>query len=147
MRRKDAPRIVVRNLQRKVPADVVDLETFAIKAAALCLRIPRRGQSELQQLAEVSILIVSDAKIAKLHQQFMNERGATDVITFQHGEIFISAETAERNARRFRSSFERELRLYLVHGLLHLHGFDDGTAAGAKKMDALQQKVLGEAVR
>jgi probable rRNA maturation factor len=67
------------------------------------------------------------------------------VITFQHGEIFISADTAVRNARRFGNSFADELRLYIVHGLLHLHGFDDRDKAGARKMDKTQRKILAEA--
>jgi probable rRNA maturation factor len=145
MKQKKAPRIVVRNLQRTIAVNVVDLEAFARKAAALCLQILQKRTTELKQLSEISVLIVSDARIATLHRQFMNESGPTDVITFQHGEIFISAQMASRNARRFGSSFACELRLYIVHGLLHLHGFDDETAAGARKMKTLQQKILDQA--
>lgn len=140
-----APKITVRNLQRKVPVDVVDLEKFATNALKLCLRLSRKEKTELMQLPEISILIVSDRKIASLHRQFMNESGPTDVITFQHGEIFISAETARRNAGRFRNTLGRELRLYVVHGLLHLHGFDDRHEAGAKKMASVQRKILADA--
>jgi len=136
------PEITVRNLQRKVPVDVVDLEMFARKAAELCLRLPRRKKSDLAQLREISVLIVSDRKIASLHRQFMNESGPTDVITFQHGEIFVGVESARRNARRFGNAFERELRLYVVHGLLHLHGFDDRNAASARRMQVVQRKIL-----
>jgi len=136
------PEITVRNLQRKVPVDVVDLKMFARKAAELCLRLPRRKKSDLAQLREISVLIVSDRKIASLHRQFMNESGPTDVITFQHGEIFVGVESARRNARRFGNAFERELRLYVVHGLLHLHGFDDRNAASARRMQVVQRKIL-----
>ena len=139
------PEITVRNLQRKVPVDVVDLEMFARKAAELCLRLPRRKKTDLAQLREISVLIVSDRKIASLHRQFMNESGPTDVITFQHGEIFVGAESARRNARRFGNAFERELRLYVVHGLLHLHGFDDRNAASARRMQVVQRKILATA--
>jgi probable rRNA maturation factor len=139
------PEITVRNLQRKVPVDVVDLEMFARKAAELCLRLPRRKKTDLAQLREISVLIVSDRKIASLHRQFMNESGPTDVITFQHGEIFVGVESARRNARRFGNAFERELRLYVVHGLLHLHGFDDRNAASARRMRVVQRKILATA--
>lgn len=139
------PEITVRNLQRKMPVDVVDLEMFARKAAELCLRLPRRKKTDLAQLREISVLIVSDRKIASLHRQFMNESGPTDVITFQHGEIFVGAESARRNARRFGNAFERELRLYVVHGLLHLHGFDDRNAASARRMRVVQRKILATA--
>jgi len=139
------PKITVRNLQRKMPVDVVDLEMFARKAAELCLRLPRRKKTDLAQLREISVLIVSDRKIASLHRQFMNESGPTDVITFQHGEIFVGVESARRNARRFGNAFERELRLYVVHGLLHLHGFDDRNAASAQRMQVVQRKILATA--
>lgn len=139
------PEITVRNLQRKVPVDVVDLKMFARKAAELCLRLPRRKKSDLAQLREISVLIVSDRKIASLHRQFMNESGPTDVITFQHGEIFVGAESARRNARRFGNAFEQELRLYVVHGLLHLHGFDDRNALSARRMQVVQRKILATA--
>jgi probable rRNA maturation factor len=139
------PEITVRNLQRKVPVHVVDLEMFARNAAELCLRLPRRKKTDLAQLREISVLIVSDRKIESLHRQFMNESGPTDVITFQHGEIFVGVESARRNARRFGNAFERELRLYVVHGLLHLHGFDDRNAASARRMRVVQRKILATA--
>src|SRR6266702_8279213 len=136
------PEITVRNLQRKVPVKVADLAKFAQKAAKLCLRLPRKEKTHLSELREISVLIVSDRKIASLHRQFMNESGPTDVITFQHGEIFVGVESARRNARRFGNAFERELRLYVVHGLLHLHGFDDPKPASAQRMQVVQPKIL-----
>src|SRR5713101_1934604 len=139
-------KITVRNLQRNVPVDVVDLGKFARNALQLCLRLPHKEKTELVQLPAISVLIVSDRKIASLHQQFMNESGPTDVITFQHGEIFISAESARRNARRFGNALTRELCLYIVHGLLHLHGFDDREEAKARKMRTVQRKILEEAI-
>ena len=139
------PKITVRNLQRKVPVDVVDLEKFGRKALELCLRVPRKKKTDLTQLREISVLIVSDRKIASLHRQFMNESGPTDVITFQHGEIFISAKCARRNARRFGNVLSRELRLYVVHGLLHLHGFDDRDSTSARRMQIVQRKILADA--
>jgi probable rRNA maturation factor len=141
------PKIGVRNQQRKVPVDVVDLEKFGRKALELCLRVPRKKKTDLMQLPQISVLIVSDPRMASLHRQFMNESGTTDVMTFQHGEIFISAETARRNARRFGNTVGRELRLYVVHGLLHLHGFDDRDEARARKMQIVQRKILAEASR
>jgi probable rRNA maturation factor len=144
--RGTTPAITVRNHQRKVPVDIVDLEKFAQKAIQHCLRLPHKKSSGLTELREISVLIVSDRKMASLHQKFMNESGPTDVITFHHGEIFISAETARRNARRFRNPLERELCLYVVHGLLHLHGFDDCDQAGARKMESVQRKILEKAI-
>ena len=80
--------------------------------------------------------------MASLHRQFLNQTGPTDVLTFQHGEIFISVETARRHARVFGNSLARELRLYIVHGLLHLHGFDDRERADTRKMERMQSQIL-----
>jgi probable rRNA maturation factor len=139
-------RISVRNLQRTVPVNMVDLEKFAARALALCLRIRRPKPTDLTGLHEIFVLLVSDRRMASLHRQFFHEPGPTDVLTFQHGEIFISAETAQRQARRFGSSLGQELRLYVVHGLLHLHGFDHRKETEAGEMEKLQQRILGRLV-
>jgi rRNA maturation RNase YbeY len=82
--------------------------------------------------------------MAWLHRQFLGQSGTTDVLTFQHGEIFISVETARRHARTFGNSLTRELQLYTVHGFLHLHGFDDRTKAEAREMQKIQEKILSD---
>ena len=99
----------------------------------------------LASLEEIDVLLISDRRMSELHRKFMEMSGPTDVITFQHGEIFISTETAKRQARRHRSTLANELRLYLVHGLLHLHGFDDQSPKGKRLMDSLQTKILAAA--
>jgi probable rRNA maturation factor len=142
MGKKAPPRISVRNLQRKIRVTVLPLQSFAANALRRCLQLHGRRKTELRKLREVFVWLISDRRMARLHKQFLNQPGPTDVLTFQHGEIFISAETARRNARRFGNSLGRELRLYIVHGLLHLHGFDDRTPAGARRMQAVQEKVL-----
>jgi len=119
------------------------LREFAQETVARILKLPRRRSGVLASLEEVSVILVSDRRIAELHRQFMNEPGPTDVITFQHGEIFVSTETAKRQARTYGNSLEHELRLYIVHGLLHLHGFDDKTRAGAARMKRIQEQFVG----
>ena len=138
-------KIVVRNLQRARRINVRDLERFAKAALARCLKIRKRVPTELMRLREISVLLVSDRRMTGLHRQFLGKSAPTDVLTFQHGEIVVSVETAARNARRFGNSLGQELRLYLVHGLLHLHGFDDRNNADAKKMEAAQWRILERA--
>jgi probable rRNA maturation factor len=137
-----APQIIVRNLQRAVPIDVADLENFTVNALRLCLQLRKSEPTNLTKLREVALLFVSDKRMASLHRRFLNQSGPTDVITFQHGEIFISAETARRQARTFGNSLACEVRLYIVHGLLHLHGFNDRSEADAQTMKAAQEKIL-----
>jgi probable rRNA maturation factor len=135
-------KISVCNLQRKIPANIVELQNFAAKAMRRCLQLHKRKRTDLSKLHEVCIWLISDRRMASLHRRFMHQSGPTDVLTFQHGEIFISVETAKRHARAFGTSLARELRLYIVHGLLHLHGFDDQTETGSRRMERAQEEIL-----
>ncbi|MEY2489753.1 MAG: putative rRNA maturation factor [Verrucomicrobiota bacterium] len=118
------------------------LQEFASRALAKCLKIPRKKLGGLASVAELNVILVSNRRMAELHRRFLHLPGPTDVITFQHGEIFISAETARAHARRFGNSLETELRLYIAHGLLHLHGFDDKAPADAAEMERAQKKLV-----
>jgi probable rRNA maturation factor len=141
------PRVSVRNLQRKIRINVAKLQDFAAKAARKALQLNREKKTDLRKLHEVSVWLISDRRMASLHRKFMRETGPTDVLTFQHGEIFISVDTAKRHARSFRNSLESELCLYVVHGFLHLHGFDDRTQIGARKMKKMQERILHTCIR
>jgi probable rRNA maturation factor len=142
-----APDISVRNRQRKIPVNVTDLQIFAAKALRRCLQLRKRKSTDLDQLWAVFVWLISDRRMASLHRKFMHQTGPTDVLTFQHGEIFISVETAKKHARAFGNSLACELCLYITHGLLHLHGFDDRTQAAARKMKAMQKKILRDCSR
>jgi probable rRNA maturation factor len=124
---------------------IATLRDFAQSALAECLKQPGRKSGQLSRLEEVDVALVSDKRIAEIHRQFMNDPSPTDVITFQHGEIVVSVETAKRQAREFGTSLDHELRLYVAHGLLHLHGFDDKTAAGAAEMKHIQERIVAKA--
>ena len=124
------PEITVRNLQRKISINVAELEKFAGNAVQHSLQLHPRKRTDLRKLNEIFIWLVSDRRMAFLHRKFLGESGPTDVLTFQHGEIFISVDTARRRqARAFENPLVRELKLYIVHGLLHLHGFDHQNAS------------------
>src|SRR5262249_26439285 len=125
--------------------DVGELETFAAGAVQRCLRLRKGKRTNLRKLHEIFIWLISDRRISRLHREFLGENGPTDVITFQHGEIFISVETARRYARKFGDSLMGEIKLDIVHGLLHLHGFDDRTAADARRMKTAQEEILSGA--
>jgi probable rRNA maturation factor len=139
------PRITVRNLQRSVPIDAAKLQEFAERALIVFFDSSSEGRTRLRRLTEISILLISDRRMSKLHRRFLNTAGSTDVITFHHGEILISAETARKHARRFKSSILREIQLYIVHGLLHLSGYEDRTKTGARKMEIAQEKIRAAA--
>ena len=90
---------------------------------------------------------VSDAAIARVHRDFMNIPGATDVITFAHGEIVISTETAQLNAAQYGRPLGEELARYLVHGLLHLNGYEDKKPADAARMHRMQERILSDCLK
>ena len=136
------PEITVWNRQRQVPVDLKRLQTDANRAAQLVEELSTRRPL----LENISIVLISDRRIAQLHWDYMQVSGPTDVITFDHGDVFISVETARRQAAEFGSSLEREIRLYIIHGLLHLVGFDDHAPEDAAVMRKMQERLLGELV-
>lgn len=136
---RDPPVLRVRNAQRKLRVDIGKLQQFGTCALRHCLELPAAQALELR---EITVVLVSDRRIAALHKKFMRIVGPTDVLTFQHGEIVMSVETAQQNAERFSTSKEEEIRLYLVHGLLHLLGFDDQTPEQARAMESAQRRIL-----
>jgi probable rRNA maturation factor len=136
------PKIILHNLQRKISVNIAELEKFAGNAMQHSLQLQPRKRTDLHKLNEIFIWLVSDRRMALLHRKFLGQSRPTDVLTFQHGEIFISVDTALRHARTFGNSLLGELKLYIVHGLLHLHGFDDQTRTEARKMKKAQEKIL-----
>lgn len=141
--------IVWSNRQRAVFARQLGLSSvIAVVEAAfpMVLEAERRG-SVLRELGEIGMVLVSDRRIAALHDEFMSDPSPTDVITFLHGEIVISAETARREAGRRGLRVPEEIARYAVHGLLHLAGWSDADAGAAADMCAMQEKILRRASR
>ena len=104
--------------------------------------------------AGLSLAFVSDQAIRSLNRRFLKRDHVTDVLAFDysdarrrkqgplHGEIVISADTAVRQAKIFGTSVKLELTLYIIHGILHLLGYDDHRPKDIKRMRAKEQKVL-----
>jgi probable rRNA maturation factor len=146
MRRRTPPPIEVRNVQRTIRVSTDRLQRFADTALALVWK-HKQPRAEITSVPEITVLIVSDRRMAVLHKKFCGFAGPTDVLTFRHGEIVISAETAVRQTRMFHSNLVCEIQLYLLHGLLHLAGFDDAVPGARKRMHQLQKKLLASALR
>ena len=99
---------------------------------------------------ELGIHLVTAKEITRLNQAFLAHEGGTDVITFDHaekaeqfhGEIFICIDEAVSQAKKFRTSWQAELVRYLIHGLLHLRGFDDVEPAARREMKREENRVL-----
>lgn len=129
------------NRQRGVRLRLDWLRRFASEAIGLCAGESDDGQFALRALGEIEVAVVSDAVIARVHEDFMDVPGATDVITFEHGEIVTSAETAKAYAKQHGHSVDEELALYIVHGLLHLNGYDDLQPTARKRMHRVQDRI------
>lgn len=133
--------LTISNRQRAVKINLRWLRGFGAAALDACMGISGNGRFALRELDEVEIAVVSDAVISRVHVDFMGIDGATDVITFDHGEIVISAQTAAACAGEHGHTVDEELGLYIVHGLLHLNGFDDMTPQERRTMLAVQNRV------
>ena len=125
------------------------------------LRIDRRAIAALLHLldalpgerrvppGELSVVFLEDAELAKLHGEFLADRSKTDVITFEGdlqagmaGEICVSADAAATYARKHGQDFSRELTLYLVHGWLHLAGYDDLVPIKKRAMRGAESRAM-----
>jgi probable rRNA maturation factor len=102
------------------------------------------GLSVLDALEDIEVTLLTDAEIAQVHAEFLQDPTPTDVITFHHGEILISIDTAARQAVEHGQNqpVAHEIALYLIHGLLHLGGWDDHEPEAAAAMAAQQQAIL-----
>lgn len=129
-------------LNRQKKFQVPELLTFAEQLVPLVSNIARNAIPE-----EILVVLVSDRKISEIHRQFMGIAGATDVITFQHGEIVVSVETAARQAGEYKTDLFHEVRLYIAHGFLHLAGYDDHSESGFREMAKLQNELLEKATK
>jgi probable rRNA maturation factor len=129
------------NRQRRVSVSIKPLEAF-LERVRRELRFPRDA---------VTVQFISDASMARLNKNFRHKRGPTDVLSFPAngakpqrtdpyiGDIAISPETARRNALRFSRTFPTEMRILILHGMLHLAGFDHETDHG--QMDRLERTL------
>jgi probable rRNA maturation factor len=120
------------NRQRRVAVSISPLQQFH-----------ERVRRELGFASEsVTIQLISDAAMARLNETYRKKQGPTDVLSFPAdgnrpspnaeyvGDIAISPETARRNARRFARTLPAEMRILILHGMIHLAGFDHETDHG-----------------
>jgi len=139
--------IDIRNLQDRVNIDEAKVRSCAKRAL---IDMGEEG-------VELSILFVNDAYIKRLNSKYRDTDSKTDVLAFsmrqgegisQHseilGDVVISTQTARREAVRRKEPVQKELDLYLVHGILHLLGYDDEKPGARKKMRVKEKELLGE---
>ncbi len=132
------------NHQRRQPSRLKLWREAAHRALPLCLAAAKSNEAALLSLKEIEISFISDKAITRVHGEFLADPTPTDVITFPHGEILISLDTAQRQAAEHHETYEREVALYIIHGLLHLAGWDDHEESERNEMHDRQIKILSE---
>ena len=146
--------LLIENHQRAVPLNTRLLRTLTGTLL--------RELLELEKF-DLAIYLVRAPEMARLNETFLKHTGSTDVITFDysekpkretrnaklflHGEIFICIDDALTQAREFRTSWQSELARYIIHGILHLRGFDDIRPADRRKMKREENRLLRETSR
>lgn len=120
------------------------------------LQCARHAAREVHRpIADISIIIIEDREMSRLHRTFMNIRGTTDVLSFDlaesprrsvEGEIYICIDQARRQAAFYRVPLYLETARLAVHGVLHLAGYRDDTPAQRERMHRLEDRTL-QAVR
>lgn len=116
--------------------------SVAARALPHCLAAVKSSDAPLTSVEEVEISFINDEAIAQVHSDFMNDPTPTDVITFHHGEILVSLDTAVSQGLEHQNPYEREVALYIIHGLLHLAGWEDAEPAERAEMHRLQEAIL-----
>jgi len=146
--------LVITNRQRAVPLNTPLLRKMTQALLADLLQLDQ---------FELGITLVRAPEMARINKTFLRHEGSTDVITFNyfenpkpetrnsklplHGELFICIDDALAQARQFRASWQSELARYVIHGVLHLRGFDDLRPADRRKMKREENRLLKEVAR
>lgn len=101
------------------------------------------------EIGEINYVFCDDNYLHKLNVEFLNHDTLTDIISFDNtlgklisGDIFISIERVEENAKDFKVSFENELHRVMIHGVLHYMGFKDKSDDDKTKMRNAENKAL-----
>jgi len=123
--------------RRKITRAIATLDAHSDKFRAGCPQ------------GELSLVFLTDPALAQLHGDFLADPTTTDVITFEGspdagiaGEICVSVDTASSYARKHRREFAEELILYVVHGWLHLAGYDDLEPAKKRLMRRAEARAM-----
>ena len=100
------------------------------------------------QSADINVIITDDHSLRQMKKEYFNQDVYTDVIAFNidedpfEGELYISYDRVKDNAEKFNDSFEGEFKRILIHGTLHLCGFDDQTKEDKSRMTSMEEDYL-----
>lgn len=113
--------------------------------------IVRKVLKRFKLNASLSVVITDDRRIRKLNKKYRKLGLATDVLSFEMdgpeegkylGDIVVSLETVKRNSQRYEVPIRQELQRVVIHGVLHLLGFDHKTARQARLMRKVESEII-----
>lgn len=142
-------KIEIVNQQKIKRVNLKKLSIF-LKEAKSLFNIPAKIKRK-KIPAKVSVLLCDNSFIRKLNRKYFKKSGSTDVISFPLpddfepgylGDVVVSVEKASQVSKKIGCTWEKELVLYIVHGILHLTGFCDGAKEERVVMEARQQKIM-----
>lgn len=134
---------------------VSNRQRFRRLNAAAVLQLARSILEHLGVTAELGIEFVGPKRMAQLNWQFLQHEGSTDVITFDHGssrkhlhgDIAICVADAVAQASAFHTTWPEEVSRYVIHGILHLLGYDDLSPAKRRVMKQVENRLVKWAMR
>ncbi len=135
-------KITIKNFQNKIPISPKRIKKIILKAFS---------SEGAKKSGEINVCFVNDLKIKKFNLKYLGKNCPTDVLSFLlepenrgriFGDIIISTDTAVGNAKIFKTSSLYETSLYIIHGVLHLLGYDDKNARERKLMDNKTNRIL-----
>lgn len=129
--------------------------SLALNEETLDRLIRHTVDAEGASLVHVSLVLTDHETVRRLNQDYLDHDYNTDVLSFSlraeddegdavEGEVYVDLDTAAERHEEFGTSFEREAYRYVVHGVLHLLGYDDATESGREAMRVQENHILDE---
>lgn len=145
------PLVAIRNLQNRI--SVADERSKSVAINPLDIKKLVFKTLELKPLkwsGQISVLLVDDKRIRELNHKYLNKNYPTDVLAFDLSrgkgdiscEIIVSCDTAFYNSSIYKTTPVYEAYLYVIHGLLHILGYDDQTSGEQKTMQKKAEQIL-----
>ncbi|MDD5729892.1 MAG: rRNA maturation RNase YbeY [Candidatus Omnitrophica bacterium] len=134
-------KVTVKNLQKKLPINPKKIKSLVFKVLS---------SEGARKSGEINICFVNDAKISEFNSKYLGINRPTDVLAFDISEnkdhlltdIIISTDTAFSNSKVFNTTPLFELYLYVIHGTLHVLGYDDSTSKQRKIMEKKSSRYV-----
>ncbi len=144
------PRIGQKAVKKKTTINLInDFSRYSFPLKPYKSMIYKIISGECIPVHNLSIITVNDEYLKKMNKKYLNQNTYTDVMTFKmeeksgiEAEIYISLDRAEINARQYKVALKEEFARLVIHGLLHIKGFDDRIEAEKNSMKLMEDRLL-----